>query len=72
MKHFDLRDDLASNRNEYQESSWEIKGQLVGKADNLTSVTQTSKRHGSLDNPQFYSFTGIALLPFLALTAVHH
>jgi hypothetical protein len=33
--------DSASNRNEYQESSWVVKGgRLVRKADNLTAICE--------------------------------
>jgi hypothetical protein len=31
--------DSASNRNEYQEDSWEVKARLARKADNLTAST---------------------------------
>jgi hypothetical protein len=32
--------DSASNRNEYHESSWEGKGRLARKADNLTAICE--------------------------------
>jgi hypothetical protein len=35
--------DSASNRNEYQESSWGVKGDLpTRRADNLTAICETT------------------------------
>jgi hypothetical protein len=38
--HYDREVDSASNRNEYQESSWGIKGGQRRKADNFTAMCE--------------------------------
>jgi hypothetical protein len=39
--HYDPGVDLPSNRNEYQESSWGVKGgRPARKADNLTAICE--------------------------------
>jgi hypothetical protein len=45
----------ASNRNEYQESSWGVgEGQLAHRADNLTAICELSRKCVSLDLSQPY------------------
>jgi hypothetical protein len=48
--------DSASNRNEYQESLWGVKGGPARKADNVTAICESIiyRKCGSLDVSQTY------------------
>jgi hypothetical protein len=66
----------ASNRNEYQESSWGVKGDWhVGLTTSLLSVSRLSRKCGSLDVSQPYGpsrpVTGTALPIYLYLSSIN-